>query len=164
MSDQEFDQGYVKKLREEAANWRTKYRELEAQQQNQLVQVELAKRGIQADPSWVKLDEGQDVGEAIDALVAQYPSLEGSGGGHHSKYGNEGPTLDDFYDEPEVKPKLTPKPISPSSQRSTSPKPVRAARITKRNIEEIRKDPKARAKIRDQYREMLKQGSNQTGE
>ena len=160
MSDQEFGADYVKKLREEAANWRTKYRELEAQQHNQLVQVELAKRGIQADPSWVQVEEGQDVGEAIDALVAQYPSLQGSGGGHRSKYSNEGPTLDDILaDEP--KPKVTPKPVAPSMQNSNKPKPVRAARITKRNIEEIRTDPKARAKVRDYYRDLLKMGSNQ---
>lgn len=154
MSEQ-FDAEYVKKLREEAAKWRTQCRELEAQQKNSVVQVELAKRGIQADPSWVRVEDGQDVGEAIDALVAQYPHL-----GPAKQAVTDSDPLD-FLLEEAPKPRMTPKPIAPSTPQSTTPKPARAARITKRNINEIRKDPKARAKVRDLYRDLLAKGSNQ---
>lgn len=157
MTDKTFDTEYVKKLREEAASWRTKYRELEAQQATNAVSLELAKRGIQADPTWVKLEEGQEIGDAIDSLVEQYPHLQ--------------PTTQSVVEEqndswlqPEPKPRVTPKPVAPTSPRSTTPKPARTARITKRNIAEIKKDPKARAKVRDLYRELLQQGSNQSGD
>lgn len=147
----EFNEEYVKQLREENAKWRTKVRELEAQQHQVQVEAELVKRGIQADPGWVQMEEGQSVGEAIDALVAKYPSLQ-------SKQVEE-PLFDQ---EPE--PKHVPKPMAPSNPRTNTPKPARTQRITSRNIAEIRKDPKARAKVRDRYRQMLVKGSNQTGE
>lgn len=149
----EFSEEYVKKLREEAASWRTKCRELEAQQHMTQVEAELAKRGIQADPRWVSMEEGQTVGEAIDALVASYPSLQ-------TKTVEEPQGFDlDFAPEP--KPRVTPKPVAPSAPQSTTPKPARVNRINSRNIAEIRKDPQARAKVRDLYRSMLQRGSNQ---
>lgn len=147
----EFNEEYVKKLREEAAGWRTKCRELEAQQHNVQVEAELAKRGIQADPGWVSMEEGQSIGEAIDALVARYPSLQ-------TKPADESTDLDLT---PEPIKKTTPKPMAPSTPRSTTPKPVRTARINHRNIKEIRKDPVARGKVRELYRDLLRQGSNQ---
>lgn len=150
----EFSEDYVKKLREENASWRTKCRELETQQHNSVVQVELAKRGIEANPDWVTVTEGQSVVDAVDALVASYPSLQ------KGEVTQDDPEVFDFTpEEPRVK--LTPKPLSPSTPKSNIRKPVRDARITTRNIQEIRKDPKARSKVRDAYRAMLQRGSNQ---
>lgn len=154
MPDQVFDKEYVAKLREENAKWRNKYRELEAQNGKSAVETELTKRGIQANADWVTVEEGQSVGDAVDALVASYPSLQ--------THVTSGDDFDLTPDEP--KQKMTPKVIAPSTQQSTQPKPVRNGRITDRNIAEIRKDPKARSKVRDLYRDLLQQGSNQTGE
>lgn len=152
----EFTEEYVKQLREEAAKWRTKVRELEAQQSSSTISLELAKRGIQADPSWVHVEEGQELGEAIDALVAKFPHLKQQE--KQSKVEVSDPL--DFVLESE-KPRMTPKVISPSSPKSTTPQPARTAKISSRNIGEIKKDPQARAKVRDLYRELLKKGSNQ---
>lgn len=151
MSDK-FSEDYVKKLREEAASWRTKCRNLEGTQLSQQIEVELAKRGIEADPSWVTVDEGQELGEAIDVLVTQYPSLQ-----------KKDEVLEEsILDlEPETRPRVTPRPVAPSTPKSTVPKPVRSTVISRRNISEIRKDPKARAKVRDLYRGLLAKGSNQ---
>lgn len=149
----EFDEAYVKKLREEAASWRTKCRELEAQQHHSVIEVELAKRGVVANPAWVTVEEGQSVEEAVDALVATYPSLR------QTVVEPQETELIDL--SPQPKPRVTPKPVAPSTPKSTTPKPARATTITKRNISEIRKDPQARAKARDLYRSLLQKGSNQ---
>jgi len=149
----EFDEAYVKKLRDEAAKWRVKAKELETQQHTSVIEVELAKQGIKADPTWVTVEEGQSVEDAVGALAASYPSLQ--------KIEEVVQVEPDFDFTPETKPKVLPKVLSPSSPQSNVPKPVRATRITQRNIKEIRKDPKARAKVRDAYRAMLAQGSNQ---
>ena len=146
----EFSEEYVKQLREEAAKWRTKVRELEADQHQVQVTAELTKRGIQADPGWVTMEEGQNIGEAVDAFIAKYPSLT-------PKKVEDEPLFN--LDEP--KPRVTPKPMSPSSPATTVPKPAGTNRITSRNVDEIRKDPQARAKVRSLYRELLGRGSNQ---
>lgn len=150
----EFTEEYVKQLREENAKWRTKLRELEVEQQKTQVETELAKRGIQADPSWVTLEEGKTIGESVDALVTRFPNL-----GKQQAAATDTDDLDLFV-APEPK-KVTPKPIAPSTPASTTPKPARVNRISSRNIAEIRKDPQARAKVRDLYRSVLQQGSNQ---
>jgi len=150
-----YDEDYVKKLREEAAGWRVKYRELETQNERTTVEAELAKRGIKADPNWVSIEQGQSVGDAIDNLVEQYPHLKAE------PITNE-PGDDLLLDlTPAPKQRTMPKPIAPSSQNTTNPKPVKSARITSKNITEIRKDPQTRAKVRDLYRELLTRGSNQ---
>ena len=145
----EFDEAYVKKLREENASWRTKVRELEAQQNNSVVQVELAKRGVEADPSWVTIEEGKTVEDAVDTLLETYPSLQ-------TKTVEEEPLFD--TEEPV---RTTVKPLSPSEHKTTTPKPHSPTRITSRNLKEIRDDPKARAKVRSLYRDLLARGSNQ---
>lgn len=146
-----FDADYVKKLREEAASWRTRCRELEAAQHNAQVEIEFARRGIQADPTWVKVEEGQTIEEAVGTFVEQYPHLKVQ----------ESVDIPDIEDEQLPVVRSTPKPIAPSTPRSTTPKKARSTRINQRNISEIRKDPKARAQVRDLYRDLLTKGSNQ---
>ena len=147
----EFDEAYVKKLRDENASWRNKVRELEAQQHRSVIEVELAKRSVVANPDWVSIEEDQTAIEAVDSFLTQYP---------HLVIDQNTPDLDDNeYDLDE--PRKTPKPLPPSHPRSNTPKPAMDTRISSRNIAEIRKDPKARAKIRSQYRALLKVGSNQ---
>lgn len=153
----EFDEAYVKKLRDEAASWRTKFRELEAQQSKNLVEVELAKQGLQADPGWVNIEEGQSVEDAVAAFATKYPHLK--------KQESRSVSVDendfDFTPQP---PKTAPKPLTPTNPNTNIPKPVKATRITGKNINEIKKDPVARAKVRDAYRALLQKSSNQPGE
>lgn len=147
----EFDESYVKKLREENASWRTKCRELEAQTHAAEVDSELVRQGLKADPSWVQIEEGQSVADAVKALAEQHPHLQ-------SKVMPD--VVSDLDFTPVARP-MSVKPIQPSTQRSTTPKPATATRITTRNISEIKKDPVARAKVRDFYRDLLKSNSNQ---
>lgn len=154
MSDnrKDFDETYVKKLREEAASWRTKCRELETQTHEAEVSKELMKQGVNANPNWVSVEEGQSVEDAVKNLVSEHPHLQ------QKDVEIVEPMLD--FDSIPSKP-TTPKPLRPSTQGSNNPKPHRETRISSRNIEEIRKDPQARAKVRDFYRELLKSKSNQ---
>lgn len=147
----DFDEGYVKKLREEAASWRTKCRELETQVNSAEIDKELSLQGLKADPSWVQVEEGQSVRDAVEALAAQHPHLQEERVVH-----DPAPELD----YPTPKP-TTPRPLRPSTPNSNSPKPYKANRITSGNISEIKKDPVARSKVRDLYRSLLKSNSNQ---
>lgn len=146
MSDT-FDQEYVSKLREEAAQWRTKYRELEAQGLYKDVQLEFAKRNITADPSWVEITEGQSISDAVDGLVAKHPNLSA-------------PTLVAPTLPPEVpSPKRVQGPSVITAGPSHTDTPVKPFRD--RTPGEIKKDPVARSKLRDQYRALLASSSNQ---
>lgn len=142
----EFDEKYVGKLREEAAQWRTKYRELEAQGLYKDVEVEFAKRGIEADPSWVNVAEGQSIGEAVDALVTKHPNLSSTVPSVTT------PTVDE--------PKVT-RPLAPKAMAAGSPKTETPTTLKDRTPSEIKKDPVARSKLRDQYRALLAGSSNQ---
>lgn len=147
MAENEFDADYVKKLREEAAGWRTKYRELEVQGVYKDVQLELVNQGIKADPTWVELKEGQSVTDAIKDLVSKHPHLAET---------SVTPTLTPT-ELPEVK-KVQP----PHVMRVTEPKTeVPSNPLHERSVEEIKKDPVARSRLRDLYRAKLLAASNQ---
>jgi len=139
MADQEtFDAAYVKQLREENASWRSKVRELEAQSE---VQVELARRGIQADPTWVQMKPGQNVEDAVTDLINKHPQLT-----------KPAETVQETVQRP-----LVPKAIQSGTGNPINPdKPFH-----ERNVQEIKKDPVARAKLRDLYRAQLAASSNQ---
>lgn len=142
-----FDKEYVTKLREEAAQWRTKYRELEAQGLYKDVQLEFAKRGIEADPSWVVIAEGQSIKDAVDGLVAKHPNL--------SAPTPVAPTLP--IENTSVRRVQVPSVMSAGPANSdTPPTPFKD-----RSPAEIKKDPVARSKLRDQYRALLASSSNQ---
>lgn len=145
----EFDEKYVAKLREEAAQWRTKLRELEAQNLYKDVEVEFAKRGIQADPTWVEVKEGEDISKAVDALVSKHPNLAGSPA--------PTPTLPTTNETPEVRRPQLPRVMQAGPKHSDNPdKPFH-----ERAVSEIKKDPVARSKLRDLYRAKLAASSNQ---
>lgn len=147
MAENEFDAEYVKKLREEAASWRTKYRELEVQGTYKDVQVELANQGIKADPTWVTMKEGQCVSDAVKDLVSEHPHLAPS----------VAPS------PPVVQPTDVPRRVqAPHVMNTTHPKTeVPSNPLHERSVEEIKKDPVARSKLRDLYRAKLAASSNQ---
>lgn len=142
-----FSREYVEKLRSEAAQWRTKYRQLEASSE---ITQEFSKRNITADPSWVKVKEGMTVSDAVDDLVAQYPHLASGNAQDNTQ------TVHPEVFEPRTN-KSVPKAMSPQNQNTNTPKDPSKGR----SLEEIKKDPVARSALRDNYRELLRQQSNQ---
>jgi len=133
---------YVKELREEAAGWRTKFREAETSIQEMKTQLgqmehsftvksELDKRGINVDPSWIKVEEGKNPSEAIDAFIEKYPQFK-----------NESPS-------PQPGPSPTPKPMRTEKKNSNAPS------VQNSDYKSVKQDPVARAKLRDMYRSML---------
>lgn len=152
-TEKEFSLEYVQELRREAASYRTKYKELEAQTS---VLKELTSRNIKADPSWVKVQEGQSVKEAVDMLLESYPHLI-------VQDNNSRREIDEFKhingdSHPQHRP--TPKPQAPAPH-PVGPKTDVETLLKERDYEAIKKDPKARAALRDQYRELLRAGSHQ---
>lgn len=135
-----FSKEYVEKLRQEAASWRTKFRDLESQNTQSEVETELNKRGIKADPTWVKQSEGMTASDAVEDLVARYPHLVPA--------------------EPAAQTPIPPTvpgvqaPVTTATGVPTDP-------AKGRSLEEIKKDPVARAQLRERYRQLLKQASRQ---
>lgn len=141
-----FSPEYVKELREEAASWRTKFRETESrvQQLEQTINMstiisnvksEISKRGLKINPEFITIGEDGDAVKAVDAFLEEYPQ----------------------FAMPADQPRQTQtfeKPIA-SQKSNTNNIPVR-----KGNIMDIKNDPIARAKLRDQYRSMLGRGDN----
>jgi hypothetical protein len=128
------------KLRRENATWRRKYREAE-------VSIELVRRGVQAEPSWVKVAEDEEVAAAVERFVLQYPNL--APGGQVEE-----------YEEPAPRP-TAPAALPTSPRKANTPGPPPKGALVNRNLEEIKKDPVARQRLREEYRELLKNSSNQ---
>lgn len=141
-----FSPEYVKELREEAASWRTKFREVEQKVQTleQTIQVgaivsnvknEIEKRGLKINPEFISIGEDGDAVAAVDAFLEEYPQ---------------------FAAEPITKqtPVNRNKPIG-TEKVNTNNNPAR-----KGNIMDAKNDPIARAKLREQYRNMLGRGDN----
>jgi hypothetical protein len=145
-SKQVFDIEYVKKLREENASWRTKYREME---QKQGVLAEFQTRGIKADPRWVVLEEGKTVTECVDRLLEEFPNL---------KSDERSP---DLQRKPSGGP--TPKPDNSSNpfKNSNTPGDKPLGLLKERSVQELKKDPIARSQLRSEYRALLAASSNQ---
>lgn len=134
---------YVKELREEAASWRTKFREAEANltsmndkinnmEKSFTIKSELSKRGINVDPSWVKLEDGLTPTQAVDKFIEQYPQ---------------------FKTEQPSSPMPTPRPMVAERQNSNTPS------IQKSDYQSVKSDPVARTKLREMYRSMLTEGN-----
>lgn len=135
---------YVKTLRDENAGWRTKLRETETElttlrdiqageKLDATIGVELTKRGVEANPAWVDLTEGQTIPQAVDAFLVKYPSIAA--------------VRQEEVNEPA--PRSTHKPMGTQKQNTN----VQTGAVS--DIAAIRKDPVARAKLRDIYRGML---------
>lgn len=134
---------YVKQLREEAATWRTKYREVE-EKVNQIeadrskekrtlgIQEEFAKRGIQGvNPSWVEIPEGMTPDIAVEKFLKDYPSFLKE-------------------EKPEGRPRAPyNKPMIPHGENTN------IENTAKSELNAIKKDPVAREKLRHLYRGML---------
>jgi len=140
-----FSADYIKELRDEAASWRTKFREQEQKTTTLEAEVgklvkehtlgtELAKRNLNVDPSWITLEEGKSPKEAVDAFLEKYPQFSSEGAGSP---------------EPEPKPNQGRRPMTPQRPNSNVP------RFANSDYESVKKDPIARAKLRDHYRSLL---------
>lgn len=134
-----FSKEYVEKLRSEAAQWRTKYRDLESSTNTSQVQMELNKRGIKADPAWVKVTDEMSVSDAVENFAAQYPHLVAE------------------VETPVVNTNV-PRVDAPGSNSNTN---VPSDKMKGRSLEEIKKDPVARAQVRERYRQLIQQSSRQ---
>jgi len=141
---------YVRSLRDEAATWRTKLRETEAklttleetvkeQIRNSTVSAELAKRNLKIDPSWIKLEDKQEVKDAVDKFLKDYPQFG---------------TTETNDNNIQTKPKPVGKtPMAPNLPNSN---------IENTDVSElgaIKADPVARAKLRQLYRGLLAQSA-----
>lgn len=149
----DFSEEYVHSLREEAAAWRVKYRTLESAQSLLEIKAELNRRNIKVDPSWVKVQEGQSVELAIETFLKEYPHLDADPADSR---------LDDTLEDPiskiiqkKVEIRKAPKPTMPDpnsyGHESKSPQDT----LKNRQLDEVKKDPEARALLRQQYRSML---------
>lgn len=142
-----FSPEYVKELRQEAADYRTKLRDTEKRvsELEQTIKVgqivsnvtnEISKRGLKINPDFITIGEDGDAVKAVDAFLEEYP-----------QFANQ--------ETPRPAPVVNrARPIT-SEKTNTNNNPVR-----KGNIMDMAKDPIARAKLRDQYRNMLGRGDN----
>ena len=121
------------KLRRENATWRRKYSEAQ-------VGLELVRRGVQAEPGWVKIGDGEDISTAVDSFVEKYPYL--APGGQNGDY------------EEETRPGA-PAALPPAPRNANVPGPPARSGLRHRNIEEVKKDPKARRQFVDEFRGVL---------
>ena len=113
------------------------------------VEVELAKRGVSADPSWVTIQENQSVSEAVNELIAKHPNLNTT-------------TTPDAPEAPETR---VIKPRAPAAiQAGPTNSNVPPNPMASRSVDEVKKDPKARSQLRDHYRSLIRRESNQSEE
>ena len=149
--EKDFSEKYVRSLREEAASWRVKCRDMETKMSLNSIKSELNKRGIKADPSWIKVNEGQTVDTAIEVLLKDYPHLA------VESEGNETQELDPLSEiiNKKVEVGKMPKPSKPDPKSYGHESKAPNQSLKHRQINEIKEDPKARALLREQYRTML---------
>jgi hypothetical protein len=145
-----FSAEYVEQLRKENASWRKKVRELEVTQTISAVGLELARRGVEADASWVKLEEGQSVQEAVESFVERYPRLVTTTAAPHMA--NE---------EPPAPRTPAPAPMSTNGKNVNTPGPKAGGLLAHRSPEEIKADPVSRKALQEYYRDLLRTSSNQ---
>jgi hypothetical protein len=151
-----FPSEYVKELRAENAEWRTKYRGLEERVLQAEVRSELKERGIKADPSWVKIEKDQSIGEAIDSFIESYP---------HLAIQKQESSKEDFTLKTKVEPKTKTKPIAPEHKKDSNvPGPSAGGLMKGKDLTEIKKDSKARGQLRDLYQNLLVNASYQQNE
>lgn len=138
-----FSQEYVQELRQEAAHWRTKSRDLEgklseytrAEEEYKIVSTiseELKSKGIEGvEPHWVELSDGQTPSQAVDAFLKKHP-----------KFASE-------QTEPQQRRSATPKPTGTDQGNSN------VSREINPEYSQLKKDPVARERLRSQYRDLI---------
>jgi hypothetical protein len=153
-SPESFDKDYVKSLREEAAKYRTQLKEiktqleefksLESQINSVRIENELVRRGVNASPEWIQLNEGQSPAQAVDNFLEKFPQFVVG------------------VSEPEkAEPKKVPKAISPNPNKAANVGLNPVGLLGTRALNEIKQDPVARGSLRDLYRDLLRTSSNQ---
>ena len=150
-SPESFDRKYVQELRAEAAKYRTEAKELkteieqlrslDAQIKAARIENELMRRGVEADPTWITIKDGQTPAEAVDKFLEKYPVFHGE-------------------TEVGVEHKPVPKALAPNQNNVTSPAAVPNGTLGTRGLDEIKADPAARSNLRDLYRDLLRTSSN----
>lgn len=126
---------------------------LEQQLTNLKIEAELARRGVAAEPDWVRVPEGGDVAEAVENFVAKYP---------HLTQPAQPTSVAPEQSAPAVQPgglKAGPIPLQVQNTNPHIPGPAAQGTLpawtTKEGLEKIEKDPKARAELSDWYRSQL---------
>lgn len=148
-----FSEDYVKQLRSEAAGYRTEARELNSQLQNfqaleaQMTQLrvenELIRRGINADPGFVKLTKDQTPAEAVDKFLEKYPQF----------LPNQNSSGQDTHLSPQ--PKEIPQALPNAPGKANVPGPSAKGVLFGRTIDEVKNDAVARSHLTDVYRGLL---------
>lgn len=132
-----YSREYVHELREEAAGYRTRLKEAETKlneiiEKSQVDQTKttiksiLEKKNVKVNPDWIKLEQGQNPEQAVDNFLKEYPQFAGS------------------------TQSSTQKPMSPERKNTTVPTSFSP------DYKAEKTDPVSRAKIREQYRNMLR--------
>lgn len=132
-----YSREYIHELREEAAGYRTRLKDAETKlnelmqktQQDQTkatIQSVLEKNGVKVDPSWVKIEHGQNPEQAVDNFLKEYPQFKGTTR------------------------KTTQQPQSPERKNTTVPSNFSP------DYKAEKEDPVSRAKIRETYRSLLR--------
>jgi len=149
-----FSADYVKELRDEAAGWRNKFRELEGRLAQAEIGSELAKRGVKADASWVKRTEGMSVADAVDSFIAQYPHLAAQ-----PAQSEQGPAPSD-----QRMASRAPAPMSSTRPNSNHPGPKAGTALAGKDLEAIKQDPKLRKELNSIYRSLVSQTNHKSEE
>lgn len=155
-----YSKEYISELRSEAAHWRTKFRETEKQLEtyaqaeqeyilNDKVSQHLEKKGIKdVDPTWVDVQDGQDVSDAVDSFLEKHPRFKVDPGEEAVPQLPQGDRVPGTHPPvPSQKPMAT-------EQRNTN-----IGNYTK-DYATIKQDPIARTKLRELYRGLLSQQQN----
>lgn len=131
------------------------YKQLSTEIQAIRVENELVKRGIAADPMWVKLEANQSPSEAVDAFVEKWPHLA-----PQTQPKVEVPKVEDLR---QPNPADMPKPLLGNQTKTNIPGPGPNGHIFgKSQLEEIKNDPSKREDLRGLYQSLLR--PHNTGE
>lgn len=154
-----FSKDYVKQLRDEAAGWRTKFRELESTTKNQTVEIELANRGIKAKPSWVEIAEGQSIVEAVEAFIVENPQLS-SKSEPEPKEPSSQVNVQRQIVQKNLRKILIPehRQLTPPVNSTSNPEVKDLNKLlATRSLDDAKNDPKSREQIRDWYQSTLRE-------
>ena len=145
----QFDESYVRSLRDEAAGYRTQVRDLKSQledykslegQINTLkVENELYRRGVNAEASFIQLQPNQTVAQAVDNFLEKYP-----------QFAPQTPV----QQQPQPSPVEIPNTIPPNAGNANAPGP-RPVMFGDRSIMDMANDPVARQQLTAMYQNKL---------
>jgi len=144
---------YVRELRDEAASWRTKLRDSETKYQTLEKSVqeatvkatlgeELSKRGVKVNPEWIKIGQGQTTAQAVDLFLKEYPQFAAGNT-------DDGDVITAQAADTTPDPRSQQRPQTTKKANSN----VQVGKVS--DLQAIKKDPVARAKVRDLYRSLV---------